>query len=66
MRPLIEILEEERMLVHKLESVHRFLLRDDDAEVLGILYVQKDKIEHQLNKVRAELKDYIADLFNQS
>lgn len=66
MRPLIEILENERMLVHKLESVYRLLFRDDDAEILGILYLQKDKIEHQLNEVRAELKDYIADLFNQS
>jgi hypothetical protein len=66
MRPLIEILEDERTLVHKLESVHRFLLRDDDAEILGILYVQKDKIEHQLKAVRTELKDYIAELFNQS
>lgn len=63
MRPLIEILEDERKLMQRLESVHRFITRDDDVETLGILYSKKDKLERDLGLVRVELKEYIGDLF---
>ena len=62
MRPLIEILEDERTLMQKLESVHRYMLRDDDPEILDILIVQKEKVERDINKVRTELLDYMEEL----
>lgn len=64
MRPLIEILEDERTLMHKLESIHRFILRDNDPDLLGVLYSKKEKIERNLGLVRIEIKEYMGDLFN--
>ena len=63
MRPLIEILEDERKLMQRLESVYRFIAKYDDVETLGILYSKKDKLERDLGLVRVELKEYIGDLF---
>lgn len=63
MRPLIEILENERTLMHKLESIYRYLLKDDDPEVVDILTAQKERIERDLNKTRNELQEYIGQLF---
>lgn len=63
MRPLIEILEDERTLMHKLESIYRYLLKDDDPEVVDILTAQKERIERDLNKTRNELQEYIGQLF---
>lgn len=64
MRPLIEILEDERTLLHKLETVERYLLRDDDPEVLSILYAQRNKVIRNLDLLHIELKEYIGDLFS--
>ena len=38
MRPLIEILEDERAMMQRLESIYRYMLRDDDPEVFDILH----------------------------
>ena len=65
MRPLIDILEDERTLMQKLESVYRFMLKDDDPEILQILKAKKDNLERDLGLVRIELKEYIGDLFDQ-
>ena len=64
MRPLIEILEDERKLMQRLESIYRYLLRDDDPEFLEILRAKKDVLERDLRLVRVELKEYIGDLFH--
>lgn len=64
MRPLIEILEDERTLTQKLESVHRYMLKTDDTEILDILYAQKEKIESNLGLVRVELREYIVELLD--
>lgn len=64
MRPLIEILEDERTLCQRLDAVYRYLLKDDDPEVLEILYAQKEKVERQLDANRNELRDYIDDLLS--
>lgn len=64
MRPLIEILEDERKLMQRLESIYRYLLRDDDPEMLEILYAKKNVLERDLGLVRVELKEYIGDLFH--
>lgn len=63
MRPLIEILEDERTLMQKLESVYRYMLKDDDPDVFDILKARKEVIERDLDKVHNELREYIAGLF---
>jgi hypothetical protein len=59
MRPLIEILEDERTLTHKLESVYRYLGRVDDIDTLDILAAQKKRVEGDLAKVRNEMREYV-------
>jgi hypothetical protein len=66
MRPLIEILEDERAMMQRLESIYRYMLRDDDPEVFDILHAKKVKLERDLDVVRAELKDYMESLFRNS
>lgn len=63
MRPLMEILEDERTLMQKLESVHRYMLKDDDPEILDILVAQKERVERDIDKTRSELREYITELF---
>lgn len=63
MRPLIEILEDERTIMQRLESIYRYMLRDDDPEVFDILHAKKVKLERDLDEVRAELKYYMENLF---
>ena len=64
MRPLIDILEDERTIVQKLESVYRFMLRDDDPEIIQLLNAKRETLERDLGLVRVELKEYIGDLFH--
>ena len=63
MRPLIEILEDERRIMQRLENIYRYLLRDDDPEMIELLYAKKVKFEHDLGLVRVELKEYIEKIF---
>lgn len=65
MRPLIEILEDERAIMQRIESIYRYILRDDDPETLEILYAKKSKLERDLDKVHVELKEYFVDLFHE-
>lgn len=62
MRPLIEILEDERMLKHKLESIYRYLVKTDDFETIAILEGQRRRIENDVNKVCNEMKEYVVEL----
>lgn len=66
MRPLIEILEDERTLNQKLEGVYRYLVKTDDCETVDILEAQRTRIEQDLNKVRNELRWYVLDLLKES
>ena len=63
MRPLMEILEEERNTIQRLESIYRYMLRDDEPEVFDILHAKKVKLERDLTMVRTELKEYMENLF---
>lgn len=65
MRPLIEILEDERVLMQKLESVHRYMFKTDDIETIDILKAQKNRLERDLSKTHGELKSYLALIFKQ-
>ena len=62
MRPLIEILEDERTLNQKLESVYRFLVKTTDCETIDILEGQRKRVERDLTKVRNEIREYICEL----
>lgn len=62
MRPLIEILEDERTVTHKLEALYRLLMRDDDAELLAMIRAKQKNVEQELSMVRLELREYVKDL----
>lgn len=63
MRPLMEILEDERNLMLKLETIHQNMLRYPGQDAYEVLTARKGFIERDLGKVRGELKEYIAELF---
>lgn len=62
MRPLIEILEDERALKQKLESLYRYLIRTDDVETISILQAQRKRVERDLEKTRDEMREYVTGL----
>ena len=62
MRPLIEILEDERTLMQKLESIYRYLVRTDDGETIDILEGQRERVEQDLMKVQNEMREYVLRL----
>jgi hypothetical protein len=64
MRPLIEILEDERMLMQRLESISRYLFKDDDPEVQEVLLAQRAKFKRQLTEVQNELGERIEMLLD--
>lgn len=64
MRPLIEILEDERNTAHKIDSVCHFIVRNNDPEALGIMYTKKESLEQDLESIRQELKEYLVELLN--
>jgi hypothetical protein len=61
MRPLIDILEDERTLVQKLESIWRYYERAD-RDTFEILEAQIIRVDKDLDKVRNELRDYLRTL----
>lgn len=63
MRPLIEILEDERTLTHKLEAIYRHMAKYDDPEVTDILVAKKEVIKRDLDKNCNELREYMGRLF---
>lgn len=63
MRPLIEILEDERTLIQKQDAVYRYLTKTDDLEVINILNGQRKRVEQDLNKTHDEIRAYIEELF---
>jgi hypothetical protein len=64
MRPLIEILEEERTVIQRLESISRYLYRDDDPEVQEILLAQRAKFKRELLNIQSELGDRLEQLLS--
>lgn len=63
MRPLIEILEDERMLILKQDTIHQNMLRYSGPEVNNILMARKDIVDRDLENIRSELRNYIEELF---
>ena len=64
MRPLIEILEDERTQMQKLESISRYLFKDDDPEVQEILLAQRGRTKRKLLELQDELGERIGQLIN--
>ena len=63
MRPLMEILEDERSLMLKAETIQQNMLRYHGPDVDDILKARMRFVERDLDKVRNELREYIAVLF---
>ncbi len=63
MRPLMEILEDERLLMLKLDTIYQNMLRFHGPDVNDVLQARKKFVESDLEKVRNELREYIAVLF---
>lgn len=63
MRPLMEILEDERALMLKMDTIYQNMLRYSGPEVDKILFARKDMIERDLEHVRNEIREYITELF---
>ena len=66
MRPLMEILEDERMLMLKQDTIYQNTLRYNGPEVDKILFARKDIVDRDLKHVRNEIREYIENLFNGS
>ena len=64
MRPLIEMLEDERKLMQQLESISRYIFKDDDPEVRDLLLAQRAEIKKELTKVQAEIGDKLEKLLD--
>lgn len=64
MRPLMEILEDERMLMLKQDTIYQNMLRYNGPEVDKILFTRKDIVDRDLKHVRNEIREYIENLFN--
>lgn len=63
MRPLMEILEDERALMLKIDTIYQNLLRYSGHDVDKILFARKDMVERDLEHVRNEIREYIEELF---
>lgn len=63
MRPLMEILEDERSLVLKLDTIRQNMIRYPGFEAMNVLDTRKRIVEGQLNEIRTEIREYIENLF---
>jgi argonaute-like protein implicated in RNA metabolism and viral defense len=60
----MEILEDERMLMLKQDTIYQNMLRYGGPEVDRILMARKDIVDRDLNLVRNEIREYVEELFN--
>lgn len=63
MRPLMEILEDERTLMLKLDTIRQNMIRYPGFEAMSVLDTRKRIVEGELNKIRDEIQEYISNLF---
>lgn len=64
MRPLMEILEDERALMLKMDTIYQNMLRYDGPDVRDILDARKRIVDRDLKLVRDELRDYLKELLS--
>lgn len=65
MRPLMEILEDERSLMLKLDTIYQNMIRYPGFEAMSVLDTRKRIVEGNLNEIRNELRKYIENLFEE-
>lgn len=65
MRPLMEILEDERSLMLKLDTIYQNMIRYPGFETMEVLTTRKRIVEGNLNEIRTELCKYIENLFEE-
>ena len=63
MRPLLEILEDERSLMLKLDTIHQNMLRYPDEEIYEVLTARRRIVRRDLDDIYVELRAYIENLF---
>ena len=64
MRPLMEILEDERTLMLKLDTIRQNMIRYPGFEAAGMLETRKRIVDGELRKIQNEIREYIEKLFN--
>lgn len=65
MRSLLDILEDERRLVYKINALLETGEYTKDFNLIRDLYIQKEKYMNQLDEVRDELLEYAERLLRQ-
>lgn len=63
MRPLMEILEDERNLMLKIDTIRQNMIRYPGLEAASILEARKRIVESELTRIRDEIQEYISNLF---
>ena len=63
MRPLMEILEDERDLMLKIDTIRQNMIRYPGLEAASILETRKRIVESELTRIRNEIQEYISNLF---
>lgn len=63
MRPLMEILEDERELQLKLDTIRQNMVRYPGFEATQVLETRKRIFDGELNNIRREIREYIEELF---
>lgn len=63
MRPLLEILEDERSLMLKLDTIYQNMLRYPDEEIYEVLSARRQIVRRDLDDIYVELRAYIKNLF---
>lgn len=66
MRPLMEILEDERMLMLKIDTIRQNMIRYPGLEAASVLEARKRIVESELTRIRDEIQEYISNLFKDS
>lgn len=62
MRPLLEILEDERMLMLKLDTIYQNMLRFPDEEIHEVLRAKRSVVVDNLESVRVEIREYFENM----
>lgn len=62
MRPLLEILEDERLLMLKLDTIYQNMIRYSGSEATNVLSTRKRIFEGKLNAVRDEIREYFEEV----
>lgn len=63
MRPLIEMLEDERELMLKQDTIFHNMERYPSVDAQDILLSRKETVNRDLQNVRNEIREYFAEIF---